>query len=44
MIPETDRPPELAPYFFDLPPEKVAQRPPARRGQSRLMVVDRRRP
>jgi S-adenosylmethionine:tRNA ribosyltransferase-isomerase len=34
-------PPELAPYMFDLPPALVAQRPPERRGQSRLMVVPR---
>ncbi|MFH1465975.1 MAG: tRNA preQ1(34) S-adenosylmethionine ribosyltransferase-isomerase QueA [Pseudomonadota bacterium] len=29
----------LASYHFDLPPELVAQRPPARRGESRLLVV-----
>lgn len=29
-------------YDFDLPPALVAQEPPARRGASRLMVVDRR--
>ena len=34
-------PPELAPYMFYLPPSLVAQRPPERRGQSRLMVVPR---
>jgi S-adenosylmethionine:tRNA ribosyltransferase-isomerase len=28
-------------YTFDLPPELVAQDPPARRGQSRLLVIDR---
>ena len=28
-------------YDFDLPPERIAQRPPARRGDSRLMVVNR---
>jgi len=33
--------PELAPYMFDLPPALVAQRPPERRGESRLMVVPR---
>ena len=34
-------PPDLAPYAFDLPPSLVAQRPPERRGRSRLMVVPR---
>ena len=33
--------PELAPYMFELPPDRIAQLPPARRGQSRLMVLDR---
>ena len=33
--------PELGPYMFDLPPALVAQRPPERRGLSRLMVVPR---
>lgn len=28
-------------YGFDLPPELIAQTPPATRGESRLMVVDR---
>ncbi len=36
--------PELAEYMFDLPRELVAQEPPAERGQSRLMVLDRRLP
>jgi S-adenosylmethionine:tRNA ribosyltransferase-isomerase len=34
-------PPELAPYMFDLPRSLVAQRPPEKRGLSRLMVVPR---
>ncbi|MDR2726153.1 MAG: tRNA preQ1(34) S-adenosylmethionine ribosyltransferase-isomerase QueA [Candidatus Adiutrix sp.] len=33
--------PELAPFRFDLPPSLVAQRPPAPRGHSRLMLVPR---
>jgi S-adenosylmethionine:tRNA ribosyltransferase-isomerase len=28
-------------FFFDLPPERIAQYPPAERGQSRLLVLDR---
>src|SRR6202051_4966478 len=28
-------------YDFDLPPDRIAQHPPARRGDSRLMVVNR---
>lgn len=36
--------PELAQYMFDLPPELVAQSPPEKRGQSRLMLLDRARP
>jgi S-adenosylmethionine:tRNA ribosyltransferase-isomerase len=28
-------------FFFDLPEELIAQRPPAERGRSRLMLVDR---
>ncbi|MDR1920338.1 MAG: tRNA preQ1(34) S-adenosylmethionine ribosyltransferase-isomerase QueA [Candidatus Adiutrix sp.] len=32
---------ELAPYMFDLPPELIAQAPPAVRGASRLMRLDR---
>jgi len=28
-------------FFFDLPPELIAQRPPPERGQDRLMVLDR---
>ena len=34
--------PEMAEYLFDLPPELVAQEPPAERGRSRLMLLDRR--
>ncbi len=34
--------PEMAEYLFELPPELVAQTPPAERGRSRLMVLDRR--
>lgn len=34
--------PEMAPYIFDLPPDRIAQAPPKRRGGSRLMLVDRR--
>ncbi len=34
--------PEMAEYMYDLPPELVAQAPPAERGQSRLLVLDRR--
>ncbi len=29
-------------FDFDLPPELIAQQPPAERGQSRMLVVDRR--
>ncbi len=29
-------------FFFDLPPELIAQDPPAERGQSRLLVYERR--
>ena len=36
--------PEMAEYLFDLPPELVAQEPPAERGRSRLMVLDRQAP
>ena len=36
--------PELSEYMFDLPPELVAQSPPEKRGQSRLMLLDRARP
>lgn len=36
--------PQLAEYTFDLPQELVAQTPPAERGQSRLMLLDRARP
>ncbi|MDR2946855.1 MAG: tRNA preQ1(34) S-adenosylmethionine ribosyltransferase-isomerase QueA [Candidatus Adiutrix sp.] len=36
--------PEMAAYMFDLPPELVAQSPPAERGRSRLMVLDRAKP
>jgi S-adenosylmethionine:tRNA ribosyltransferase-isomerase len=32
---------ELADYDYDLPPELIAQHPPLRRGDSRLMVVRR---
>jgi len=35
--------PELAEYHFDLPLDQVAQEPPAERGTSRLMELDRRR-
>lgn len=31
-------------FSFDLPPELIAQRPPERRGSSRLMVLDPARP
>jgi S-adenosylmethionine:tRNA ribosyltransferase-isomerase len=31
-------------FDFELPPELIAQRPPAERGQSRLLVLDRRAP
>ena len=34
--------PEMAEYMYDLPPELVAQAPPPERGQSRLLVLDRR--
>ena len=33
--------PEQAEYMFELPPELVAQHPPERRGESRLMVLGR---
>lgn len=33
--------PELIEYHFDLPTELVAQEPPAERGRSRLMLLDR---
>ena len=32
---------KLSDFDYDLPPERIAQYPPAFRGQSRLMVVDR---
>lgn len=32
---------ELDAYDFDLPPRLIAQQPPARRGDSRLLVLDR---
>ena len=35
--------PELMDYAFDLPTDLVAQSPPAQRGRSRLMVLDRGR-
>jgi len=28
-------------FHFELPPELIAQRPPAERGQSRMLVMDR---
>jgi S-adenosylmethionine:tRNA ribosyltransferase-isomerase len=31
----------VADFDFDLPPELIAQQPPAQRGQSRMLVVDR---
>lgn len=34
--------PEMAPYMFDLPPQRIAQSPPAVRGSERLMLLDRR--
>jgi S-adenosylmethionine:tRNA ribosyltransferase-isomerase len=40
---EPDDSPELlvADFDFDLPPELIAQQPPAERGQSRMLVMDR---
>jgi S-adenosylmethionine:tRNA ribosyltransferase-isomerase len=32
---------QLSDFWFDLPPELIAQTPPAERGTSRLLVVDR---
>jgi hypothetical protein len=31
----------VADFDFDLPPELIAQQPPAERGQSRMLVMDR---
>lgn len=31
-------------YRYDLPPERIAQTPPCRRGSSRLLVLDRQHP
>lgn len=33
---------EMSPYFFDLPQDLIAQKPPTVRGASRLMLLDRR--
>lgn len=32
--------PSIQPYFYELPPELIAQKPPAQRGQSRLMRLE----
>ena len=34
---------DLSDYDFDLPPELIAQKPLPRRGQSRLLVIDRKK-
>ncbi|UQZ91266.1 tRNA preQ1(34) S-adenosylmethionine ribosyltransferase-isomerase QueA [Deltaproteobacteria bacterium Smac51] len=33
----------MTPYMFDLPAERIAQKPPEKRGASRLMLLDRSR-
>jgi S-adenosylmethionine:tRNA ribosyltransferase-isomerase len=40
-VPENSSDLRVADFDFDLPPELIAQQPPAQRGQSRMLVMDR---